>query len=239
MSFTKAFLLFLSFVISVHALATPHAHHAHHHRALAARLPTPDLPLAPVLKRQNSKRCKPRSSVVSSTRASETSTTISHVILAPEPTTTVESQPTTTPKPYTSTSKEVEAPATTTKSSPPPSSNVPSYLDGTQTGEGTFYSTGLGACGITNHDSDHIAAVSHLLFDSFPEYNGVNPNNNPVCNRKVTATYKGRSVQVTITDRCTGCQITDLDFSPSAFSILTDGDLGIGRLLDVKWVWDY
>jgi len=33
---------------------------------------------------------------------------------------------------------------------------------------GTFYSTGLGACGITNNDGQDIAAVSHLFFDSFP-----------------------------------------------------------------------
>jgi hypothetical protein len=27
---------------------------------------------------------------------------------------------------------------------------------------------GLGACGITNKDTDYIAAASHLLFDNFP-----------------------------------------------------------------------
>lgn len=32
----------------------------------------------------------------------------------------------------------------------------------------TFYATGLGACGITNTDSDYIAAVSHILYDSYP-----------------------------------------------------------------------
>ena len=32
---------------------------------------------------------------------------------------------------------------------------------------GTFYATGLGSCGITNHDTDYIAAVSHILYDSF------------------------------------------------------------------------
>lgn len=31
----------------------------------------------------------------------------------------------------------------------------------------TFYETGLGACGQVNHDTDHIAAVSHQFFDSF------------------------------------------------------------------------
>lgn len=35
-------------------------------------------------------------------------------------------------------------------------------------GLGTFYATGLGACGITNNDSQDIAAVSYLFYDSFP-----------------------------------------------------------------------
>ena len=52
---------------------------------------------------------------------------------------------------------------------------------------GTFYATGLGACGITNNDGDHIAAASHVLFDSFPGYKGGNPNANPICGRKATA----------------------------------------------------
>ena len=33
---------------------------------------------------------------------------------------------------------------------------------------GTYYNTGLTACGVTNTDDEHIAAVSHLLYDSFP-----------------------------------------------------------------------
>ncbi|KAJ7786422.1 hypothetical protein B0H16DRAFT_30959 [Mycena metata] len=49
------------------------------------------------------------------------------------------------------------------------------------------------------------AAVSIDLFDNYPGYAGANPNNNPVCNRQVKATYQGKSVTVRITDRCTGC----------------------------------
>ncbi|KIJ68365.1 hypothetical protein HYDPIDRAFT_146363 [Hydnomerulius pinastri MD-312] len=107
---------------------------------------------------------------------------------------------------------------------------------GTQSGQGTYYETGLGACGITNNDSQYIAAVSHLLFDTYPDYNGVNPNDNPVCNRQVLATYPptGATVTVTITDRCTGCAITDLDFSPAAFNTLADPSLG---RIPITWVW--
>jgi hypothetical protein len=34
--------------------------------------------------------------------------------------------------------------------------------------EGTYYGTGLGACGITNNDNQLIVAVSKLLFDNYP-----------------------------------------------------------------------
>lgn len=106
---------------------------------------------------------------------------------------------------------------------------------GTQSGQGTYYSTGLGACGITNTDSQYIAAVSHLLFDVFPGYDGVNPNNNPVCGRKIKVNYQGVSIVVTVTDRCTGCKLTDLDFSPAAFKNLANPSVG---RIDLEWVWE-
>ncbi|TDL28709.1 hypothetical protein BD410DRAFT_811779 [Rickenella mellea] len=101
---------------------------------------------------------------------------------------------------------------------------------------GTFYGIGLGSCGWTNGGDDLIAAVSWKLYDSFPGYQGGNPNNNPVCGRKVTAHYNGKSTQVTIVDRCTGCAETDLDFSPAAFNQLAD--FALGRIHGVKWNWD-
>ncbi|EPT00594.1 hypothetical protein FOMPIDRAFT_1049626 [Fomitopsis schrenkii] len=110
-----------------------------------------------------------------------------------------------------------------------------SWLSGTQTGEATYYMTGLGACGIDNTDSDYIVAVSENLFDNYPGYTGTNPNNNPVCNKQITATYQDHSVTVTVTDRCVACATTDLDFSPSAFQDLAD--LSEGRLYGMTWVW--
>lgn len=110
-----------------------------------------------------------------------------------------------------------------------------SFLSGTQTGQGTYYGTGLGACGITNTDTDYIAAVSKLLFDTYPGYAGVNPNNNPVCGKKIKANYQGKSVTITVTDRCEACKITDLDFSPTAFSQIADQS--IGRISGMTWNW--
>ncbi|KAF8511699.1 RlpA-like double-psi beta-barrel-protein domain-containing protein-containing protein [Gautieria morchelliformis] len=101
---------------------------------------------------------------------------------------------------------------------------------------GTFYGTGLGACGITNHDTDHIAAVSEILFDGYPGYNEVNPNSNPVCGKKVNVSYQGKTTSVTITDRCVACGPKDLDFSPAAFDDLADPS--IGRISGLSWTWE-
>ncbi|KAF9569646.1 hypothetical protein CPC08DRAFT_623339 [Agrocybe pediades] len=198
-----------------------------------------EVPVLPVRKRQNSKRCKPRSSSAAVVAPSSTSKAASSSsVVRSTPTSTPPPPP---PAPTTShvqqpkpSSSKPAAPATTKPAAPV--GNLPSFMVGTQTGQGTFYATGLGACGITNKDTDHIAAVSHLLFDAFPGYAGGNPNNNPICGRTVTATYKGKSTVVALTDRCEGCKITDLDFSPSAFADLAD--FALGRLDGVTWVWN-
>jgi hypothetical protein len=81
--------------------------------------------------------------------------------------------------------------------------------------EGTYYETGLGACGVTNNDGQNIVAMSKLLFDTYPYvicmliitfpthdgiyrrgYNGVNPNQNPICGKKLTAHCKWSPVHV-------------------------------------------
>jgi len=104
------------------------------------------------------------------------------------------------------------------------------------TGDATFYATGLGSCGIVNTDTDFIAAASHILYDEFPGYSGGNPNNNPICGMKATATYQGKQVTITITDRCAACAEFDLDFSPAAFNTLADPSLG--RLHGMQWKFD-
>ncbi|PBK65629.1 hypothetical protein ARMSODRAFT_891594 [Armillaria solidipes] len=100
---------------------------------------------------------------------------------------------------------------------------------------GTWYYPGLGSCGITNTTSDMIVAVSHLLYDSYPGATA-NPNLNPICSKKLVATYGGKSVTVTVTDKCMGCAgMYDLDFTPTAFSRLASTD--VGHLTGVDWNW--
>jgi len=102
----------------------------------------------------------------------------------------------------------------------------------TYTGDLTYYDAGLGACGGTNTNSDMIAAVGWQFFDSFGG-GYTNPNNAPICNKPVVITYGGKSITVTIVDRCGGCQPDDLDLTPTAFSQLAD--LGVGRLHGATW----
>ena len=44
----------------------------------------------------------------------------------------------------------------------------------------------------------------------------------------------GQSVDLTVVDRCTGCNLTDLDMSPDAFTILAA--LTVGRI-QIQWEW--
>ncbi|POW21507.1 hypothetical protein PSHT_02310 [Puccinia striiformis] len=84
------------------------------------------------------------------------------------------------------------------------------------TGDATYYEPGMGACGLTNNSGDMIVAVSKLLYDSFPSERG-NPNTNKVCGKRIRATYKGKSCDLTVVDRCEGCLHDDLDMTITAF----------------------
>jgi len=255
MFFAKVF-IFASLAVSANALATPLvARHAIQHRAIAARVVSGAVPepVAPVAistprKRANGGRCKPNPSSTPTPSpaaaapvnaapdpADEVPSSSSTPKDTPTPTPTPKAKPTPTPTPKTTTTKQQAPAPSPTKASG--GNGGSGSLDGqVHTGDGTFYATGLGACGITNNDSDMIAAIAHANFDSFPGYAGGNPNNNPICGKQVTAHYQGKSVTVTITDRCGGCEEDALDFSPAAFDQLADPS--IGRLHGVTWSYD-
>ncbi|EGN94580.1 hypothetical protein SERLA73DRAFT_96788 [Serpula lacrymans var. lacrymans S7.3] len=88
-------------------------------------------------------------------------------------------------------------------------------------GNATFYDTGLGACGVQSKDSDFIVALSSELYD-----NGAH------CWKHLTVTYEGKSIDVTVVDRCAGCNKYSIDLSPSAFSALAPKS--VGRMV-VDW----
>lgn len=136
-------------------------------------------------------------------------------------------------------------------------------------GDLTFYAQGQTSCGSVYDDSSYTAAVSHLMYDSWPGA-GVAANRNPICGpwapgrlsltnevevpsssgtaliggdgllncvvgelchipMTATISYRGKSVQVQIVDRCAGCKMEDIDVTSTVFEALT-GNLGIGRV---------
>ena len=102
----------------------------------------------------------------------------------------------------------------------------------TFTGDLTYYTPGLGACGVTSTSSSNIVSISHILFDS--QSSSSNPNDNPLCGRKIRARRDGKSVDLTVVDRCTGCAVRDLDVSPGVFKKLASIDEG---RVSVEWAW--
>ncbi|KAF9443279.1 hypothetical protein P691DRAFT_764431 [Macrolepiota fuliginosa MF-IS2] len=84
----------------------------------------------------------------------------------------------------------------------------------TFTGQATWYFPGLGSCGLTNGNNDLIMALNA------PQYN---PS---VCGRRARIFYQGKSVDVTVVDRCADCPFGNVDLSPAAFNQISNQDAG-------------
>lgn len=89
-------------------------------------------------------------------------------------------------------------------------------------GDGTFYNTGLGACGETSNDEELVCALNVI---QFKDLNG-NPNNSVFCGRCLEVSGPLGSVKVKIVDKCPGCKEGDLDLSPAAFKKIAKIDDG-------------
>ncbi|KAI1401238.1 hypothetical protein F4819DRAFT_334322 [Hypoxylon fuscum] len=107
------------------------------------------------------------------------------------------------------------------------------------TGELTYYEPALGACGVQSSSTEDIVSVSHIIFDAASE--GSDPNANPLCGMKIRVTRDyvetgagNHSVDVTVVDRCVGCEATDLDLSVAVFTQLAPQDSG--RVVG-SWAW--
>ena len=111
---------------------------------------------------------------------------------------------------------------------------LPSAHGGPYEGDLTYYDPGLGACGVTSANGDKIVAVSHFLFDAVQT--GSDPNTNPLCGKKVRVKRLGGDVTVdlTVVDRCVGCETQDLDMTEETFSDLAD--VALGRVTG-EWSW--
>ncbi len=110
---------------------------------------------------------------------------------------------------------------------------------GTFTGDLTYYSPGLGACGWTSTGDDMICAVSHTVFDAAATSG--NPNANPLCGKRVRIVRDyfeigagNRSVDATVVDRCVGCGPRDLDLAPAVYDQLAPEVKG---RVTGSWAW--
>ncbi|CAI2176192.1 4534_t:CDS:2 [Funneliformis geosporum] len=97
-------------------------------------------------------------------------------------------------------------------------------------GRGTFFDPGLGACGQHSSGSDLIVALNAPQFG-----NSKNPNENPMCGKKVTITGPKGTVTCKIVDRCPGCPFGALDLSRAAFDKISTQALGV---TEITWKGD-
>ena len=79
-------------------------------------------------------------------------------------------------------------------------------------------------------------SVSHIIFDAVQS--GSDPNSNPLCGKKIRIRRLSEenrgSVDVTVVDRCTGCQPRDLDVSIAVFTRLAEEAEG---RVTAAWNW--
>ena len=174
-----------------------------------------------------------------STSASVAPTTSTSVYVAPTTSTSVYVAPTTTSTsvyvaPTTTTSSTSVYVAPTTTSSTAAAATTTSSSSGATGGSGdlTYYSAGLGSCGVTNSDSDAIVA---LAIDMMAAGNGANPNNNPICGKSIVINWGGISKTAKIMDTCAGCSGGSLDLTPSLFEAFSP--LSAGRLTGMTWTY--
>ncbi|KAI0013774.1 RlpA-like double-psi beta-barrel-protein domain-containing protein-containing protein [Xylariaceae sp. FL0662B] len=96
-------------------------------------------------------------------------------------------------------------------------------------GDMTFYTPGLGACGGTNNENDRIVALSPAQYG-----NDANPNKAKVCGKHIKIHYSGKTTTAKVVDKCPGCASGSIDVSPSVFKQLASLDKG-----RVKVTWEY
>ncbi|EHL00069.1 Barwin-like endoglucanase [Glarea lozoyensis ATCC 20868] len=101
------------------------------------------------------------------------------------------------------------------------------------TGKSTYYDTvGTGSCG-KDVDGTKVPIVA-MAKGLMEQKEGANPNNNPYCNKGVTISYNGKTVNAYVFDKCPGCDGMSLDLSHAAFGALADDYLTIGHA-EMSW----
>ncbi|KAI0152758.1 hypothetical protein GGR57DRAFT_157072 [Xylariaceae sp. FL1272] len=170
----------------------------------------------------------PPPSTTSSTSSTLSTSSTSSSVVVVEPTTT-----SVAPAPSTTTSE----PAATNTASSGGSGDSGS---GTQySGDITYYTVGLGACGYDDTGKDDsmpivaIAVGDWGAFGTLATNAGIDLPLNPWCGKELTITANGKTVKGQARDQCPGCASGSIDVSEKLFLELF-GDLGVGRS-SVSW----
>lgn len=161
------------------------------------------------------------------------------LVKVPQPEAQPESQPEPQPEPETQPAPE---PTTTSSSAPAAAPTQDNSDDGstgggsgggsggaTHSGEITYYTVGMGACGEDDTGADQtegIVALSHLLM-------GTQSNGNPMCGQTINIKANGKTATAVVKDKCMGCAEEDIDVSEMVYKKLFGG-LGSGRM-PVTW----
>lgn len=129
--------------------------------------------------------------------------------------------------------------------SPPPApapapAPEPSYGSGDKeeragavaSGQITYYTVGMGACGWNDTGKDHSENIVAISKDKM----GTQSNGNPMCGKKITIHANGKTTKATVRDKCMGCAPNNIDVSEKVFKELY-GSLDGGRM-PVSWSFD-
>jgi expansin (peptidoglycan-binding protein) len=92
-------------------------------------------------------------------------------------------------------------------------------------GDLTYYQPGLGSCGETSTEADHIVALAPAQFVKDPN----------ACGKTIQITIAGgKTATAKVVDKCMGCSDDSIDVSSSVFTQLAE--LTVGR---AQIEWDY
>lgn len=136
----------------------------------------------------------------------------------------------------TSTVESVAAAASTTAAAAAASSSTTSTSSGssgssgtTFSGDMTYYTVGMGSCGIDQTGDDTSVNIVAINVEQM----GSLSNDNPLCGQTITISANGNTATATIEDKCMGCAYGAIDVSEKVF-IDIFGSLDAGRS-EVTW----
>ncbi|KAL6904950.1 expansin module family protein [Trichoderma evansii] len=95
---------------------------------------------------------------------------------------------------------------------------------GSFSGDITYYTVGLGSCGIDNTGDDTTENLVAINWEQM----GTESNNNPMCGKTITIHANGKTTTAKVVDKCMGCASGSIDVSEAVFTTLFGG-LGVGR----------